>query len=208
MEPAFDKCVFLNCPFDDDYEPMLQAMLFAMVYLGFVPRLATERADAAENRLAKILGLIEGSKYSVHDLSRSQAKVVGEHYRLNMPFELGIDYGCRQYFGRGRQEKKILILEEKRYRHQIAISDLAGCDIAIHDGNYQKAVRKVRNWLANEAGIDAPGARKILDAYVDFQGWHYAQQRAAGFSDEDIQDYPTKELLTSMGRWVELGKLL
>ncbi|MFS2149497.1 hypothetical protein [Rhizobium sp. Rhizsp42] len=115
--PPFDKSIFVNCPFDEDYEPILQAVMFCMVYLGFTPRLATERNDGAENRLMKILGLIEGSKYSVHDLSRSQAKIVGEHYRLNMPFELGIDYGCRQYFGQGREQKKILILEEKRYRH-------------------------------------------------------------------------------------------
>lgn len=206
--PPFDKSIFVNCPFDEDYEPILQAVMFCMVYLGFTPRLATERNDGAENRLMKILGLIEGSKYSVHDLSRSQAKIAGEHYRLNMPFELGIDYGCRQYFGQGREQKKILILEEKRYRHQVSISDLAGCDIDIHDGDYQKAVRKVRNWLANEAGIDAPGSRKILDAYVDFQGWSYERQLAAGFSDDDIQDYPTKELLGSMSLWVGQGEPL
>lgn len=182
--------------------------MFCMVYLGFTPRLATERNDGAENRLIKILGLIEGSKYSIHDLSRSQAKIAGEHYRLNMPFELGIDYGCRQYFGQGREQKKILILEEKRYRHQVSISDLAGCDIDIHDGDYQKAVRKVRNWLASEAEIDAPGAKKILDAYVDFQEWNYERQLAAGFAEDDIQDYPTKELLGSMSLWIGQGKPL
>ncbi|MFS2149496.1 hypothetical protein [Rhizobium sp. Rhizsp42] len=90
----------------------------------------------------------------------------------------------------------------------MSISDLAGCDIDIHDGDYQKAVRKVRNWLASEAEIDAPGAKKILGAYVDFQEWNYERQLAAGFSDDDIQDYPTKELLGSMSLWVEQGKPL
>lgn len=205
-EPAFDNCVFINCPFDADYEPILQAMLFCIVYLGLTPRLSKERNDAAEFRLEKIRGMIEGSKYSIHDLSRCQATKKGEHYRLNMPFELGIDYGCRQYFGEGRNQKKILILEEKRYRYQAAISDLAGCDIEVHGGNFETAIRKVRNWLASEAGVQADGASKIRDAWYDFQEWHFEKQEAAGFSEEDILDYPTSELLAAMREWVAIGK--
>ena len=203
---AFDECVFINCPFDEDYAPILQAILFCVVYLGFTPRLATERTDSAESRLDKIRGLIEASKYSIHDLSRCQAKKKGEHFRLNMPFELGIDYGCRQYFGDGREEKRILILEERPYRYQAALSDLSGCDIETHGADYQKAVRKVRNWLVTEAGGHAHGATHILGKYVDFQEWHYERQLTAGFSDEDIQDYPTKELLDAMITWRKAGE--
>ncbi len=123
-----------------------------------------------------------------------------------MPFELGIDYGCRQYYGRERETKKILILEEKTYRYQAAISDLSGCDIEVHGADFQKAVRKVRNWLVSEAGARRDGASRILGAYVDFQEWHYEQQLAAGFSDEDIQDYPTAELLVAMNKWVAEGR--
>lgn len=206
-EPAFDKCVFINCPFDADYDPILQAMLFCIVYLGFTPRLAKERSDSGENRLEKIKGLIEGSKYSIHDLSRCQATKKGEHYRLNMPFELGIDYGCRQYFGDDRAQKKILILEEKRYRYQAAISDLAGCDIEVHDGKFDTAIRKVRNWLVGAAKIQADGATKIQNAYtIDFQEWYFEKQKAAGFSDADIVDYQTSELLAAMKEWVATGK--
>ena len=205
-EIPFEKCVFINCPLDEDYEPILQAILFCVVYLGLSPRFSSERNDSGENRLEKIRGLIESSKYSIHDLSRCQAKKKGEHFRLNMPFELGIDYGCRQYFGNGRENKKILILEEKKYRYQAAISDLSGCDIEAHAGDFQKAVRKVRNWLVSEAGVAAEGASRILGAYADFQEWYYERQLAAGFSEEDIQDYPTKELLVAMHSWIAEGK--
>lgn len=180
-------------------------MLFCIVYAGLVPRLATESADSGAVRLEKIRGLIESSRYSVHDLSRCEATHGGEHYRLNMPFELGLDYGCRQYLD-GRAGKKILILEEKPYRYQAAISDLAGCDIQAHAGDYQKAVRKVRNWLVSEAGRELDGAARILGAYADFQEWYYERQLAAGFADEDIQDYPTSELLAAMMTWVAEGK--
>lgn len=123
-----------------------------------------------------------------------------------MPFELGIDYGCRQYFGDGRENKKILILEDKKYRYQAAISDLSGCDIEAHSGDFQKAVRKVRNWLVSEAGATACGPARILGAYADFQEWHYERQLTEGFSDDDIQDYPTKELLGAMNIWIAEGK--
>jgi hypothetical protein len=207
-EASFERSVFINCPLDEDYEGILQAILFCIVYLGLSPRIATERMNSAELRLSKLSELIVASKYSIHDLSRCQAKEGGDFYRLNMPFELGLDYGCRQYFGRDRKQKKILILEEQRYRYQTAISDFAGCDIAAHDGDYEKAVRKVRNWLVSEAGTPAPGAGKILGAYVSFQEWYYERQLAAGFSEEDIQDYPTKELLDAMQTWIAEGKPL
>ena len=123
-----------------------------------------------------------------------------------MPFELGIDYGCRQYFGGNRGDKRSLILEEKRYRYLEVISDLSGFDIQNHEGNFEKAVRKVRNWLVSEAGAEAVGANRILMAYVDFQDWNYESQLKAGFSDEDIQDYPTNELLQAMREWIAQGR--
>ncbi|MFL6856315.1 MAG: hypothetical protein ACJ8EB_00240 [Allosphingosinicella sp.] len=206
MPPPFERSVFVNCPFDDDFEPILQAILFCIVYLGLAPRISRERIDSGEVRLQKIRGLIEGSKYSIHDLSRSQASKKGEHFRLNMPFELGIDYACREYFGSGRETKRFLVLDEKAYRYQAAISDIAGCDIHYHGGDFQKAVRKVRNWLVSEAGIAADGAARVLARYADFQGWYYEKQLAAGFSEDDIKDYPTKELLRAMQEWMDAGQ--
>lgn len=207
MPADFKTSVFVNCPFDTDYAPILQAILFCIVYLGLTPRLATERQDSGENRIDKIRELIEESRYSIHDLSRCQAARKGEFFRLNMPFELGIDYACRRYFGQGRETKRILILEEKRYRYQAALSDLSGCDIQAHAGDFEMAMRAVRNWLANEADIviPVPGASRIFGKYLDFQEWHYERQLAAGFSDADIQDYPTKELLKAMQAWKDEG---
>lgn len=204
-EPPYEKSVFINCPLDEEYEGILQAMLFCIVYLGFHPRIATERADSAESRLGKIIELIEASKYSVHDLSRSQAKMAGEYFRLNMPFELGIDFGCRRYFEH-RNDKKILILEQRRYQLKAALSDLAGCDVEAHSDKVEHMVRKVRNWLVGEAGAPKIGATSILGKYADFQEWYFESQLSAGFSEEDIKDYPTSELLSAMNQWVEAGQ--
>ena len=184
--------------------------MFCVVYLEMTPRLATERNDSAENRLEKIRGLIENSKFSIHDLSRCQAARKGEHFRLNMPFELGIDFGCRQYFGGDRSEKKFLILEEKRYRFQAAISDISGSDIVAYGSDAQKApqnaVKHVRNWLVSEANVQAAGAARILGAYADFQEWYWEKKLDEGASEDDIREYPTSELLSEMFNWVDLGK--
>jgi len=205
-EPPFDRSVFINCPFDEDYEPILQAILFCVVYLGFAPRIARERADSAEVRVEKIVELIEASKFSIHDLSRSQAAAAGEFYRLNMPFEFGIDWACRRWRGGERADKRLLVLEEKPYRYQAALSDIAGCDIQYHKADFQVAVRKVRNWLVSEAAVAADPAARIVARYADFQGWYYEKQLAAGFSEDDIKDYPTNELLAAMVEWMEAGQ--
>ena len=144
-DPDFERNVFVNCPFDDEYDHILQAILYCVVRFGLRPRIATERMNAGEHRLEKISELVARSKYSIHDLSRCQAKEVGEHYRLNMPFELGLDFGCRSFGDSASQGKKILILEEQQFRYRAAISDLAGSDIEAHGGDMQTAVRKVRN---------------------------------------------------------------
>lgn len=202
----FETNVFINCPFDKDYAPILQAIMFCIVVLGYRPRLAFERADGGENRLDKIRSLIEQSKYSIHDLSRCQARKKSEIFRLNMPFELGIDFGCRQYFGHGRDAKKFLILEENRYRFQAALSDISGCDIEAHSGKYDTAMTKVRNWLRQEAGINADGPAKIRGDYVTFQEWNYERKLSEGYSENDILEYPTFELLNDMQSWVQMGK--
>ena len=197
----FDRNVFVNCPFDEDYDHILQAVLFCLVRFGLKPRIATERSDAGEPRIDKILDLIQSSRYSIHDLCRCQARDEGEYYRLNMPFELGLDFGCRRYGGGRLATKVILVLEEQRYRYQAAISDLAGSDIEAHHGDYQLAIRKVRNWLAGIPGFEVIGAARVLADYEDFQEWYYQRQRKLGFSEDDIRDYSTAELLRAMIDW-------
>lgn len=200
----YERSVFINCPFDEQYEPILQAMLFTVLYLGFVVRISFERNNSAQNRLNGIVELIRASKYSIHDLSRAQSKKKGEYFRLNMPFELGIDYGCRQ-FDSECESKEFLILEEKSYRYQATLSDLAGCDIETHKGDYQEAMKKVRNWLVQEAGAPKVGPTLIESQYGVFQQWYWESQLKAGSSEDDIRGYPTREIFDHMKTWFIQG---
>lgn len=202
----FDRSIFINCPFDKDFEPILQAMLFCVVYLGFRPRIARERNDGGEVRIEKVIGLIEQSRYSIHDLSRDRAGKAGEFYRLNMPFELGVDHGCRRFKGPPWNSKKLLIIADRQYNYQKSLSDIAGSDIETHSNRFDRAVKKVRNWLVSEAGAPNVGAQRILNKYADFQEWYFEKHRAAGASDADIKQYPTKEFLDGMVEWKGVGE--
>jgi hypothetical protein len=94
--PGFSKNVFINCPFDSEYDSLLRPILFTILYLGHNPQIASQTSDSGEQRINKILSLILKSKFSIHDLSRLKSAKSGEFFRLNMPFELGIDYACRR----------------------------------------------------------------------------------------------------------------
>lgn len=56
------KNVFVNCPFDNQYFPLLKALLFTIVYIGLKP-LISETSDSGEIRLHKIKDLMLESQY-------------------------------------------------------------------------------------------------------------------------------------------------
>ncbi len=202
---SFNTNVFVNCPFDVNYAPILQALLFCLLRLGLNPRIATERSDSGETRIDKILELVKSSRYSIHDLSRCQAQSAGEHYRLNMPFELGIDFGCRRFGPELLSKKVFLVLEEKQYRYQAAISDLAGFDIKSHGGSPSTAVRKLCNWIKDLGGFERLEASRVFSEYEDFCGWIRKKRHSEGASEEDLQDGSTVDLMQAMRDWFEAG---
>lgn len=88
--PPRERSVFINCPFDDGYQPMLEALVFAIICCGFEPRSALETRDTSVPRMDRILDAMRASQFSVHDLSRAQGEGTSNLARFNMPFELGI----------------------------------------------------------------------------------------------------------------------
>lgn len=204
--PLFERSVFVNCPFDEAFAPLLQAIAFCITDLGFHPRIAPENADNAANRLDRIVELIRGSKYAIHDLSRCKAAVVGEYARLNMPFELGMDHACARFGAAPLNTKTILILEHTRFDYQKGLSDIAGWDIQAHENDYIKLVRIVSGWLIRQANAPPVGAAKIQDNYMIFQEWYWERETARGASDDDIKAYPTIQMMTAMREWVEAGR--
>jgi hypothetical protein len=199
---AFEDNVFVNCPFDPGFYDLLRPLLFTILFLGLRPRIALEAMDSGKVRIDKITALIGESKYAIHDLSRIAAVNAGDLFRLNMPFELGMDLGAR-FFGRGKlRDKKCLVLEAEAYRYQAALSDLSGSDIASHGNSPAKVVVVVRNWLKNVHAIDAPGPTRIWDFFNFFMADNYVALLDRGFSEDDIEALPVPELIEHMSGWI------
>ncbi|MBM6403348.1 hypothetical protein JQN72_03715 [Phycicoccus sp. CSK15P-2] len=203
----FDDSVFINCPFDPEFRPILEAILFCVLDCGLQPRLSSERLDSGEVRLSKIVELMKECRYSIHDLSRVQATKKGEHARLNMPFELGVDYGLALAGTPPLSSKQLLVIAEQRYEYQVALSDIAGWDIRAHDDDFEQAIKEVRHWLAAN-NLTTSSASRIVGRYLGYQEWDYERLLDAGWSDDDIQERQTPELLQAMRDWVDAGRPL
>ena len=168
------------------------------------PRLASERQDG-EVRLDKILEILRECRYSVHDLSRVQAEAAGDFARLNMPFELGVDLGVSLAGNPQLSLKRQLVLAEEPYDHQVALSDLAGFDVRAHGGDFEVAMRHLRAWFAS-LGLTDLAPSVIVGHYIDFQEWDYERLLDQGWTEDDIQERPSAELLVGMSDWVDAGR--
>ena len=197
----FNRNVFINCPFDKEYQPMLRALLFSVIDCGLEPRIATERGDSGEVRVEKIKELIRQSRYSIHDISRMEALKEGDLPRFNMPFELGLDLGCR-IFGSGQlSEKRCLILESERYRYQKVLSDISGNDIEAHHSAPETLVRRVRKWVYETTNRKVPSGATIWRRYNKFYRSFEIALRASGYDTQDIEDMPDAELINLIKEW-------
>lgn len=166
IEDDYNLNAFVNCPFDSHYKPLFDMMVFTIIACGFIPRCAKEEDDSDDIRIQKIMRLIGGSKYGIHDLSRVDTS--GRLPRFNMPLELGIFMGCLHFGGDSHQSKKYLILESEQFRFHQFISDLSGQDIKNHDGNERRMITCVRDWLSRKTRKRIPHASRIADKYERF----------------------------------------
>lgn len=166
---AYDRNVFINCPFDDEYTPLFEAIVFTIQACGFRPICARSRLNSSDVRLQKIVDLIASCRFSIHDLSRTELDRVSTLPRFNMPLELGIDIGCRAYAA-DQSGKSFLIFDRDRHRFRTYVSDIAGQDIADHGNDPNTAIARVRDWLRTETGrTDIPGSKAMQSKYVKFR---------------------------------------
>lgn len=201
-----DKNIFINCPFDEDYYSLLRPIIFTIVYLGYNPRISLENSDSSKPRLEKLLELITESNYSIHDISRLQSKEADEFYRLNMPFELGLDYSSKHFNDR-LKNKKFLILETKKYDYMKALSDINGLDIKSHKDIPEQAVDSVVAWFVETVGLRKIGSPlKIWYEFMEFNTCLYEEKLekyskthefklAEKFANDEIGKMPIPEYI-------------
>ncbi len=59
---SYDKNVFINCPFDEAYTEIFNAIVFTVHKCGFILRCAKEFDDSHSIRIHNIITLIKESK--------------------------------------------------------------------------------------------------------------------------------------------------
>jgi hypothetical protein len=170
MPDGYDHSVFINCPFDAEYQPILNAIVFAVHDCGFLARTALEVDDAGEPRMAMLKRRIRECRYGVHDISRVEFDPATGLPRFNMALELGLFLGAQEYGSREQRKKRSLVLDTERYRYQTFCSDLAGQEVRAHGNDPARAVAAVRAMLATalEGKARVPGVAAILARYTDF----------------------------------------
>ena len=169
VRPRFANSVFINCPFDSEYWSIFEAIVFCVLSCGFVPRYALEEADSGTVRLTKIQAIIRASKFTIHDLSRVELSVDTRLPRFNMPFEFGLDIGCRVYGPNETKKKKCLVLDSDPYRYKSFLSDIAGQDIRSHRNSPATAINLVRQWLRVVTKRESiPGPLAINEKFARF----------------------------------------
>lgn len=158
----WEKSVFVNCPYDKNYLKLLRHIVFTLSVMGFSVQMALDNNNNSISRIVVIEKLIRECRYSIHDISYMQASKRKEFARMNMPFELGIDYGYRQFV---HNEKVLLILEQKKYNYHRSISDLSGMDICCHNNKEIDIIKCIRDWVSGFTGIILPGEKAFWNLY-------------------------------------------
>jgi hypothetical protein len=191
--------VFINCPFDNYYFPLLKPLLFTLIYMDLVPKIS-ETSDSGQVRLFKIKDLMEMSKYSIHDLSRMEPLKSKDYPRFNMPFECGIDFGLRMS-NHDYGEKKFLILEKEKHRYHKVISDIAGNDIKAHKNEPEQIVKVTRDWF-KPTKPEIPFYKEIWLAYNEFEFDYEQILIEEEYDPKDINSLTFSDIIENMTAWI------
>ncbi|WP_420128988.1 hypothetical protein [Longimicrobium sp.] len=161
--------VYINCPFDGEYQPLFEALVFAVHDCGFIARSALELEDGSQVRIDKVERLIAACRLGIHDISRMELDAPWGLPRFNMPLELGFFLGAKR-FGTGDQRRKVcLILDRELNRYQKFCSNIAGQDIKAHNGDPRDVVRLVRDWLRSaSSGAILPSGAVMVQRFEEF----------------------------------------
>ena len=139
-ESSYSKDVFINCPFDAHYKKVFEAIVFAVFDCGFQPRCALELDDGAQIRFSKISRIIGDCRFGIHDISKTELDESNGLPRFNMPLELGMFLGAKQYGSKKQKKKVCLILDRENYRLSSRMATLLPEWVSIAVGRSQYCI--------------------------------------------------------------------
>jgi hypothetical protein len=167
-DPA--RSVFINCPFDPEYRPLFDAIVFATVSCKYVPRSALETGTVSDPRMDRIYDALDSSKYSIHDFSRCKGEGDNNLARFNMPLEFGIAFGKGHLKYKGRRLHDWLVLLPQGHFYKQCVSDLGAYDLFTHENTVRSVVQAVMSWLSTrDDATVAVDPDEVMLRVKDFQ---------------------------------------
>jgi len=200
--------IFINCPFDEQYEPTLRAVIFGVQANGFNPVCAKEKTGG-DTRLDKILSMIYDCGYGIHDISRVEIDTKTHYPRFNMAFELGLFIACRQFGTGDQQNKDYLILDTDSHNCTYSLSDIMCKDPMGHENNPELALHHVNDWLGQKRVYksgkerDYIGSKTIRDYYQEFL---IDFPILCKDGKADMNNVTHREYIYIAGKWLEKKK--
>ena len=162
--PVDPIAVFLNIPYDDEFQKLYLAYIVGIYQLRRVPYIASG-IPGGDRRLDRVLGLIQSCRYSIHDLSRVEVSAAPPATpRFNMPLELGLTITWAKLHPK---RHTWFLWEAALGRIKKSTSDLDGTDPYIHSGTVEGVMSELRNAFPVE---DAPPMQQMMDAYHVVEG--------------------------------------
>lgn len=147
--------VFLNIPYDKEFEDLYLAYVVGLTQLGFDVQATLGVPN--QNRLETIIELLEGCEVSIHDLSRIElSKNVP---RFNMPLELGLAL-YRSHLD--KKAHRVFVFEKTAFRAQKSTSDINGLDPKIHRNTVKGVMAGLRNCFQPKNATTVP---EMLSSY-------------------------------------------
>lgn len=168
---AYSYCqVFLNHPFDEDFEILGFGMAFAVVAAGLLPVSALDLNVPDRPRLEMLVEAIRHCHYSAHDLSRCTGEGLGNLARMNMPLEMGMAlfYGLDVQ----RAAHRCAFFVSSPHAYQAFASDLAGLDPKCHHNDSARLVAEMYDWLravVPPALFNSQPTVNVVEKYREFQ---------------------------------------
>jgi len=186
--------VFLNYPFEDGFEELANAMHFAVVASNLIPICARDIASPDRPRLEMLSDTIRDCQYSLHDFSILKPQGEVEFARLNMSFEMGmaVFYALQTQ----RTFHRCAFFVPSPHDYKIALSDVAGLDPIVYDGDELTLLVRAYEWLRDVARSPLTNAHPTNDIKVLYNDFKRKTNEIVGSgNDHRLTHNESRELM-------------
>ena len=172
--------VFLNYPFDTNFQTSADAMHFAVVAANLLPICARDLTAPDSPRLEMLVHAISSCHYSAHEFSRSKGEGPENFARMNMPIEMGM--ALFHALQTQWHDHRCSFFVPTPYDYKEYASDLAGLDLLCHDNDEAMLVSLVYEWLRDVVPVSVFNSRATVDVVAKFREYEAALERVNGAS--------------------------